>query len=329
MDSVNVHPVYSKAMRTEKAARVPLLAAALVFVVALSSCSINKFAVRTVAGFLAGSGQGTVFTGEDDPELVRDALPFAMKTYESLLEEDPTNAPLALATGRAFTGYAFAFVQAPSDQLPADQVDLQRAERLRAKKLFLRGRDYVLRGLDSRRPGFTAALNKDGPAAALRLARKEDADYLYWAAASWMGAFSADPFDFAQIVAVPRAVALLQQVDAWDNAYGAGAVHEIFISFYGGAPADLGGGEAKARASFERAVALSKGLRAGPYVALATSVSIKRQDVAEFRRLLQKALAIDVNASVPDRLQNVISQRKARWLLDHESDYFLVDEGGE
>jgi len=37
--------------------------------------------------------------GEDDPELVRDALPFALKIYESLLAEDPENAPLALSTG--------------------------------------------------------------------------------------------------------------------------------------------------------------------------------------------------------------------------------------
>jgi predicted anti-sigma-YlaC factor YlaD len=285
--------------------------------------------VHTVAGFLAGSGQSTVFTGEDDPELARDALPFAMKTYESLLEADPRNAPLALATGRAFAGYAFAFVQAPSDQLPLEQVEEQRAMHQRAKKLFLRARDYVLQGLEIRRPGFTAALNREGVQADLRLTRKEDSDYLYWAAAAWLGAFGADPFDFVQIVAVPRAVAMLQQVDAWDDAYGAGAVHEIFISFYGGAPADLGGGEQKARASFARALALSKGMRAGPYIALATSVSVKNQDAAEFRELLGKALAIDVNADIPDRLVNIINQRKARWLLDHVDDYFLADEGGE
>jgi predicted anti-sigma-YlaC factor YlaD len=302
--------------------------AALAFGLALSSCSVNTFAVRTVAGFLAGSGQGTVFTGEEDPELVGDALPFAMKTYESLLDADPGNAPLALATGRAFVSYAFAFVQAPSDQLPPDQVDQQRAMRQRAKKLFLRARDYVLRGLEMRRPGFTAALAGEDMQAALRLTRREDADYLYWAAAAWMGAFGADPFDFVQIVAVPRAMAMLRQVDAWDNGYGAGAVQEIFISFYGGAPADLGGGEQKARDSFARAVALSRGMRAGPYLALATSVSVKNQNAAEFRELLRKALAIDVNADLPDRLVNIINQRKARWLLDHLDDYFLADEGG-
>ena len=302
--------------------------AGLLFVGILSSCSINQLAVRTVGGVLAGSAQGTVFTGDDDPELVRDALPFAMKTYESLLDADPTDAPLALATGRVFVSYAFAFVQTPASMLPADQVDEQKAQMLRAKKLFLRGRNYVLQGLEVRRKGFRSFLDHGDVSAALRLTRPQDEDYLYWAAAAWMAAFSADPFDFSLIVAVPSAVQLLLQVNAWDESYEAGSVQEILISFYGGAPADMGGGEAKARAAFARAVALSHGLRAGPYVALATSVSVKNQDEAEFKDLLGKALAIDVNKNIPDRLVNIITQRRARWLLDHVDDFFLSG-GGE
>jgi predicted anti-sigma-YlaC factor YlaD len=313
----------------ERSARLALsLLTALVFGGILSACSINQLAVRAAAGFLAGSGESTVFSGDDDPQLVGDALPFAMKTYEALLQADPRNAPLALATGRAFVSYAFAFIQAPSDELPSEQVQQQRDLRQRAKKLFLRGRGYVLQGLEVRRPGFSAALEKGDVGSALRLAKRGDVDYLYWTAAAWMAAFSADPFDFSLIVAVPRAVALLKQVDAWDGSYASGAVAEILVSFYGGAPADLGGGEEMARAAFDRAVKLSHGLRAGPYLALATTVSVKNQDAAEFRDLLGQALAIDVNADIPDRLVNIINQRRARWLLDHAGDYFL-EEGGD
>jgi predicted anti-sigma-YlaC factor YlaD len=316
-------------MGSSAGSRAFLLASVSLFTIFTASCSINRFAVRTVAGFLAGSGQGTVFTGDDDPELVGDALPFALKIYESLLDADPTNAPLALATGRAYVSYAFAFVQAPSDLLPFDRVDEQNAMRQRAKKLFLRARDYVLRGLETRHPGFIAALDGHGAPAALRMVNKGDADYLYWAGAAWLAAFSADPFDFAQIVTVTRAAALLQQVQTWDDGYGAGAVHEIFISWYGSAPADLGGSEQKARQSFERAVSLSKGLRAGPYIALASSVSVKSQNAAEYRDLLGKALAVNVDADVPDRLVNIINQRRARWMLDHIDDFFLDNGGGE
>ena len=284
--------------------------------------------MRTVAGFLSGAGDSVVFTGDDDPELVGDALPFALKTYESLLAAEPGDAPLHLATGRAFASYASAFVLTPASELPQEQVDRQVAQRQRAKKLFLRAREYVLQGLEIRRPGFRAALDTQGPKAALRLSRKEDADYLYWAGAAWMGAFSADPFDFALIVAVPRAVALLQQVEDWDDTYGQGAVHEIFISFYGSAPADLGGSEARARENFARAVALSHGRHAGPYISLATSVSVHNQNAAEFRGLLGQALAVDVDAEPSSRLQNIVNQRHARWLLDHIGDYFLEEESG-
>jgi predicted anti-sigma-YlaC factor YlaD len=294
----------------------------------LASCSLNQLAVHAVSGFLSGAGDSVVFSGDDDPELVGDALPFALKTYESLLAADPKNAPLALATGRTFASYAFAFVQAPADQLPPERVDQQQAMKQRAKKLFLRGREYILRGLEIRRPGFRAALEAKGPAAALRLARAEDADYLYWAGASWLGAFSADPFDFGLIVTVPRAVALLLQVQQWNDAYAEGAVQEILISFYGSAPADLGGGEAKARESFARAVELSKGHHVGPYIALATSVSVKEQNAAEFRELLGKALAVDLDAEPSARLINIVNQRRARWLLAHIGDYFLEEEDG-
>jgi predicted anti-sigma-YlaC factor YlaD len=310
-------------------ARLCALLAGPAAVALLCSCSLNQLAVRTVAGFLSGAGDSVVFSGDDDPQLVGDALPFALKTYESLLAAEPGDAPLNLATGRTFASYASAFVQAPAELLPPERVDQQHAMKQRAKKLFLRAREYVLRGLEIRRPGFRAALDAKGPAAALRLTRKEDADYLYWAGASWMGAFSADPFDFAQIVTVPRAIALLQQVQDWNDAYGEGAVHEIFISFYGSAPADLGGSQEKARENFARAVELSRGRHAGPYISLATSVSVRNQNAAEFRELLGKAIAVDVDAEPASRLINIINQRHARWLLDHVGDYFLEEGSGQ
>jgi predicted anti-sigma-YlaC factor YlaD len=318
---------YNRVMNMRPARLLPLLAG-LAATALLCSCSLNQLAVRTVAGFLSGAGDSVVFTGDDDPELVGDALPFALKTYESLLAAEPKDAALHLATGRTFASYASAFVLTPADQLPLEKVDRQVAQRQRAKKLFLRARQYVLEGLEIRRPGFRAALDAQGPKTALALTRREDADYLYWAGASWMGAFSADPFDFAQIVTVPRAVALLQQVEDWDDAYGEGAVHEIFISFYGSAPADLGGSEGKAREHFARAVELSHGHHAGPYISLATSVSVHNQNATEFRELVGKALAVDVDAEPSSRLVNIVNQRRARWLLAHIGDYFLEEESG-
>jgi len=301
----------------------------ILLTVVLASCSINRLAVRAVAGMLGGGGASTVFTGEDDPELVGDALPFALKIYESLLASDPTNSALALSTGQAFCMYAFAFVQAPADQLPDSEVETQIAMRARAKKLFLRAREYVLRGLELRRRGFRAELEKGRTAAALELTKPVDIDYLYWAGASWLAAFSTDPFDMKLLVAVPQPEALLKKVLAWDDAYGGGSVHELFVSFYASVPAEIGGSEEKARAHYRRALELSRGMTTGPYLSLASSVSVKNQNPAEFRELLAKALAVDVDADPNNRLQNVINQRKARWMLDHIDQFFLLEEGQE
>jgi len=314
-------------MPREKVARALLSCAGIFLLVALTSCT--SLAVRAVAGVLSGGGESNVFSTDDDTELVRDALPFALKTYEALLQADPENAQLSLATAQAFAGYTFAFVEIPADELSVDRVDDQLAMHNRARKLFLRARDYALKGLEVRRHGFRAALETKGPEAALKLARPEDIDYLYWAGAAWLGAFSAEPFDFSLIVTLPRATALLAQVQAWNDSYGNGAVHEIFISYYASAPVDLGGSEEKARAEFARAVELSRGHSAGPYVALASSLSIKTQNEAEFRDLLAKALAVDVNAVPSQRLTNTINQQKARWMLDHIDRFFLEGQDGQ
>ena len=117
--------------------------------------------MKMVANALSSSTSGTTFTGEDDPELVGDALPFALKLYESLLDEVKDNPQLYLATGSGFIMYANAYVQTPADMLPDTEVDKKSRMTARARKLYLRGRDYVLQGIEVMYPGFTASLEND------------------------------------------------------------------------------------------------------------------------------------------------------------------------
>ncbi|MQY76570.1 MAG: hypothetical protein GH155_02980, partial [Spirochaeta sp.] len=103
-----------------------------------------------------------------------------------------------------------------------------------------------------------------------------------------------------------------------------GAIHEFFISYYGTLPPSLGGSKEKALFHFNRALELSGGLNSGPYVALAGSIAVQEQDVEEFTNLLNKALEIDPDSNPENRLANILSRRKARWMLDHLEDYFLL-----
>ena len=97
------------------------------------------------------------------------------------------------------------------------------------------------------------------------------------------------------------------------------------VSFEAARP---GGDVAAAKTHFERALALNGGRRAGTYVGFAEGVVRKQQDVKLFRSLIDKALAVDVDAHPNDRLVNVIMQRRARRLLARIDDLFL-DAGEE
>ncbi len=292
---------------------------------ALGACSLKKLAVNTVAKTLSSAGGGTVFTGDDDPELVADALPFAMKLYESLLAEVPDNTALLLTTGSLFAMYANAFVQGPAGMLPDSEFERKGEMLARAKSLYLRSREYCLRALELRHPGFRKVLEGGQAGKALEAMSLKDVPYLFWASASWMGAFSTNPFDMELLLTLSRPLSLMDRAYKLDEGFNNGAIHEFYISVFGSLPASLGGNPDKARFHFTKAVEYAKGLTAGPYVALATSVCIPVQNAEEFRKLLRAALAIDPNASPENRLVNLLSQQRARWLLEHIEDYFLLD----
>src|SRR3974390_3799716 len=80
-----------------------------------SGCSIRRMAINKVGDALASGG--TTFASDDDPELVKAAVPFSLKLMESLLEESPQHKGLLLASASGFTQYAYAFVQQDADEL--------------------------------------------------------------------------------------------------------------------------------------------------------------------------------------------------------------------
>ncbi len=299
-----------------------LVALALV----LSGCSINRLAVRVAANALTGTGDSNVFMTDNDPELIADALPFALKLYDTLLQQDPENDALLLSTGSAYVSYANAFLQTPANQLPPGEFEKKEHMLERAKNLYLRGRDMVLKGLEVRHPGFGENLENGDFEAIASQTDREDVPYLYWAAAAWMGAFSTDPFDLDLGLSIQSAASLMNRAFELNPTFDEGAIHEFYISYYASLPAGLGGDREKAREHFEDAVELADGKKASPYVSLATGISIPEQNVSEFRELMNKALAIDVELYPQYRLINTIKQREARWYLENIERFFIVTD---
>jgi predicted anti-sigma-YlaC factor YlaD len=295
--------------------------------VVLSGCSLRKMALNQVGNALTTPSGGTVFTGDNDPELVGEALPFAIKMYESLAVSIPGHEGLQLRTGSLYIMYANAFLQTPALMMGEAEYQRQAFLYKRAKNLYLRGRDIILNMLERKHPGFLVALNSDRRTQAIALCTVQDVDLLYWAGAGWLAAFAIDPFDMKIGLTLPRAAALMARVEQLDPNYNSGAIHDFYTLYYGSLPDYMGGDSVKARDHFEKAVAASSGKLTSPYLSLATTVAVKEQNVAEFKQLLQKVLAVDIEADPANRLINVLNQRKAGWLLAHIDDLFV--EGGD
>jgi predicted anti-sigma-YlaC factor YlaD len=300
----------------------PLLAFPLAcLVLVLSGCStLKRTAVNKLGDALADGG--TAYARDDDPELIRAAAPFSLKTIESLLAETPRHRGLLLAAASGFTQYGYAFVQQDADELDATDLTAANALRDRARRLFLRARDYGLRGLAVTHPDFAAALRAD-PGRAVQTCTAADVPLLYWTAAAWGSAIAIKKDRLDLVAELPQMEALIDRASALDESFDHGAIHGFLVSYEmarAGAPGDPA---ARATRHFERAVALDPTM-AAPYVALAEAVCIQSQNRARFEALLQKALAINPDAQPDSRLVNIIMQRRARWLLSRIDELFLA-----
>jgi predicted anti-sigma-YlaC factor YlaD len=294
----------------------------IILIAAVSGgCSIKKIAVNKLGNALASTG--TTFEGDDDPDLVGDALPFALKLMESLLAESPRHAGLLLATASGFTEYSYTFVGQRAERAFTENVAESNALRARSRRLYLRAHGYGMRALEVRYRGFGAALEND-PVAALARVRKRDVPLLYWTAAAHGLAISASKDDPEMIAQLPVVEAFIRRAMALDEGWNEGALPEFLINIEaarsGVKAADL---QAHIQEYYERALRLSGGRRASLFVSYAENSCIPAQNRAQFQEMLERALRIDPDQHPETRLANLIAQRRARWMLGRIDDLFL------
>jgi len=289
----------------------------------LPSCSIQKLAMNMISDALTGEGGAEVFTSDPDPQLVGDAIPFAIKMYEALLSQNPGHQGLMLTTGSLFVMYANAFIQGPAEMLSHNDWQAREAALMRAKQMYLRGYNILYDALEAKYRGFRHGIaNEDTSQSFLNKLKKEDVGLLYWAVAGGLSAYSIDIMDFelsARILEwnkmIHRAYELNPDFDGW-------ALDEFFIIFYASLPDTLGGDPERALVHFQRALEKSKGTSTGAYLSYAQNISIPAQDYDNFEYNLKKALDINPDENTSTRLVNIINQRKARWLLDNAWQFF-------
>jgi tetratricopeptide (TPR) repeat protein len=286
---------------------------------ASSACSISRLATGALADSLAESG--SVYMSDEDPELVEEAIPFGLKTMESVLAEHPEHHGLLVALASGFTSYAYGFVEMDAFALEPVDVDASEALLNRAAKLYFRARDYGMRALAVEVDDFETRL-REAPEATLAELEVEHIEALYWTAAAWGLGIAAAGLDPELVADFPLVEAMAARALELDEDWDRGALHDFFVVLESESP---GGSLDEAEEHFERALELNDGHRAGTYVSMAENVCVRRQNGEKFVELLNNALAVDVDVLPEERVVNIINQRRAKLLLERSGDLFIDD----
>ncbi len=292
-------------------------------VIALASTGCTNLAANVLAG-----GEGpSVYATDDDPELIRDAVPFGLKLQEQVLQQTPDHQRLLGSLAKSYTQYAYGLVY-PDSEAPGVTVAQAKEIRARVKKLLLRARAYGFHALDVSHPGFEEGVRKDR-AATLAKITKDELPLLYWTAAAWGAAAAVakdDPLLLGDLGIVED---LMKRALDLDACYDKGAIHEVLMSLDVSRPESMGGSIERGQKHREQIAACGGADKIGPTVSWAASVSVRKQDKAEFEKLLKEALAFDVNKAPEFKLANILAQRRAQRLLDKADDLFLSDDDSD
>lgn len=244
---------------------------------------------------------------QDDPTLVRDAVPAYLLLLDSLILSDPSGAATLNAAARMYAAYAVTFTDDP----------------VRAQRLSTRGRDYGRRAICAEhRPACDwESLDFDAFTAALDEVGGDDANALYSFTLAWLAWLRAHSGDWLALADLPKVEAALMRLNQIDDPAHRAEVHLYLGIINTLRPPALGGDPEKGRAYFERAIQLSGEHDLGAKVEYARGYARLVYDRELHDRLLNEVIAADPHAPSLTLL-NVLAQQQARELLEQADDYF-------
>lgn len=297
----------------------------LAVIALISSCSVKKMAVNSMAKNMSGDATA-VFMEDNDPELVGDSFPVILKMMDMLAATSPDNSTLKSTAGSLYVMYSNVYLQGKGSMLPYEEWAQQKELYDRAKKHYRRGYDYIMEALELKHKGFNAAFAEGDYDAAFAGFKKEDAADLYWGGAAILAGVSVDILDPNFAADRDGAIKMLFKALELDPDFGNGMLDEIMMQYYASLPEGMGGSMEKALYHYKHGVELSKDSMVSIHVSYASTICTKNQSQEgydEFTAVLEDVLARDVESVKENRLANIISQRKAAWLLQNRDDYFL------
>ena len=301
----------------------PRVAAIALGALLASGCSIKKYAINQVGDVLASGG--SVFESDSDLELVGDALPFSLEApgEPDRRVTEASGAPprrvarvhrLQLRVRPLRRRSACGRRSGRGSKAPRTRPrPLSTRPRLRSPRtgpaLSTTWRNAHPGSREGGQP-HRAKPQEGRPSAALLDRRLPRSRHI-------RGRRTTPRFWLAFRKSKRSSSRALELDESWDE----GTLHEFAITLAGakGGELDLG----SLREHYDRALALSNGKRASLFLVYAETISVPAQQAREFRELLNRALAVDLDAHPELRFANGLARRRARWLLDRIDELFL------
>jgi hypothetical protein len=283
------------------------IALSLLFLIVMSGCSLQKFALKTTTG-LFKYGIEALY---EEPDLIiaEQAIASNLKLLDGFYIAEPRNKELLLMLTQGYASYSLGFVEDRSVE--------------RAQLFYLRARDY---GLDLLR--LTSAFKDSIPVKEAdflnRIARlkKEDVPALFWTAFAWAGWINLSKDNAQAIFDLGKVKGMMKRVQELDESFFFGAVHLFFGSIYGSLPKILGGDPDKAKAEFDRCLEINQGKFLLTYVYLARYYAQPTLDEALFDKYLKIVLQAPEDVLPGYELITSIAKKKAQDLIIKKEDLF-------
>lgn len=244
---------------------------------------------------------------QDDPELVRTALPSYLLLLDSFAASNPDNPATLSAAARLYAAYGAALVDDP-----------QRSQLLTSKS-----RDYGLRALCAARAAACdiAGMNFEDYRGAIAAVDQRDRVELYSYSLGTLAWIRANSNDFNALAELPKVELALQRVMELEPGDLAASTSMYLGILNTLRPPALGGKPETGRRWFEHALELSGGQDLGIKVEFARGYARLVYDRELHDRLLNEVLSADVQKP-GYTLFNVLAQDQARELLAAADEYF-------
>lgn len=269
---------------------------------ALNGCS---FLVSSATDDFSARLKQTILA-QNDPEIVKDALPAYLLVMEASAAGENENENLLFANANLYTAYL--------GLLPDDSP--------RKARLSLKGLDFALRGICTHSENWCGIQQKPATDIQSLLATTslEDIDSLYSLGTAWSAWIQANKNDWNAVAQLAQVKQIMQRVIEQDEAHQQGNAHLYLAVMESLIPETLGGKPDAAKQHFQRALELSPdNLMSKVLFAKHYARMVFDRDLHD--NLLKTVLAAQT-AAPGLTLINTLAQQQAQQLLNSANDYF-------